>query len=257
MDNSAYDLYNHTNLPIYAENNVWSNDGTSDIAAQIYDQNDEAKYGQIDFLPVLGGQATSSQLPNYMDLAQNNPLSANQIPQTNNSEQTVPADNSAGGFVENNINSDTISVAQTENFQETGTETNNIQPVVAEPVQVNPSSIRKENSALASIDKVETEPEQTLDYDQVFLEPFLDNRKAEIERKSVPAVNNALVTTKGRVIIRAIVAKNGTVESASVIKGINAYLDRITREAGLKFIFKPGTVNGVPVRFSTNIVFDF
>ena len=62
---------------------------------------------------------------------------------------------------------------------------------------------------------------------------------------------------KGIVQVRVIVGKDGLIESAQVLRGLNPYYDRISREAAEKFRFKPGTVSGKVVRFSTNLFFEF
>jgi TonB family protein len=59
------------------------------------------------------------------------------------------------------------------------------------------------------------------------------------------------------VTVRVIVAKNGKVEDAQILRGINELYDEQCIVTAKKFIFKPGTVKGVPVRFSTNLFFRF
>ena len=61
----------------------------------------------------------------------------------------------------------------------------------------------------------------------------------------------------GRVIVRVVVDKNGNVESAQILKGINEFYDQECLKAAKEFKFEQGTVKSVPVRFSTNLFFMF
>jgi hypothetical protein len=53
FNNEEYNLYNHSNKPIIAENNLWGNNDPSFIASKLYDGKDNSKYGTIDYLPIL------------------------------------------------------------------------------------------------------------------------------------------------------------------------------------------------------------
>ncbi|MCD6362255.1 MAG: right-handed parallel beta-helix repeat-containing protein, partial [Armatimonadetes bacterium] len=52
-DNALYDLYNNTPLAQRAEDNWWKQTTTAGIAARIYDHDDNAALGSVDFRPYL------------------------------------------------------------------------------------------------------------------------------------------------------------------------------------------------------------
>ena len=92
-------------------------------------------------------------------------------------------------------------------------------------------------------------------FNQIFLEPLLDGGSIETIKKVIPRITKS--GPKGRVIIRAIVDKNGKVEEAKVVKGLNEYFDEVSLSAAEKFEFSTGKVKGIPVKFYTNIAFEF
>jgi TonB family protein len=101
--------------------------------------------------------------------------------------------------------------------------------------------------------------ETFIDYNQVFLEYFLDGGKKEYTSKPKFKVNNILrnVIRAGEIRVRVIVDRNGQVEAASVLRGINPILDQAVRETVETYRYKPGQINGQLVRFSTSEVFRF
>jgi TonB family protein len=104
-----------------------------------------------------------------------------------------------------------------------------------------------------------TEPEPQIDYDQIFLEPFLDKRRKQFLRKEQFRMTGSLrqILEPGEIRIKVIVGKNGEVLAASILKGINEMLDNAVLETVKTYRYKPGEVNGQIVRFSTNEVFRF
>ena len=51
--------------------------------------------------------------------------------------------------------------------------------------------------------------------------------------------------------------KSGEVEKATILKGFNRILDDVALNTAKRFIYKPGTINGNPVRFRTVEIFVF
>ena len=93
----------------------------------------------------------------------------------------------------------------------------------------------------------------------MFLEPFLDTHGKKVIRKEKLVITETMqkVLEPGEVRVKVIVAKNGSVESASVLRGINPILDNAILNTVRKYRYEPGMVNGKPVRFSTNELFRF
>ena len=61
----------------------------------------------------------------------------------------------------------------------------------------------------------------------------------------------------GTIRVKVVVNQQGLVESASILRGINEYMDEAVLLVVRKNVYEIGTVNGIPVRFSTNEVFRF
>ncbi len=258
FENSEYDVYNHTNLPLLAENNSWGdNNNQRNIAARIYDSVDEAKYGVIDFLPLF----RKSNLNALFQISQASPTSVfpdpllSTIDSTNlNQYNNLLSDTT---LIANRIVSSTPPITQNRTQQNT-----NIEP--ERPVKIEESSAKKRNALAVNntkpdnnLGKKSTSP--SIDYNQIFYEFFTDSKKGKVIKTAAPQITNSAFGrgAKGRIRVRAIVGKNGNVESASVIQGLNDYYDKISREAALKFKYKPGIIQGRPVRFYTTIIFEF
>ncbi len=278
FDNAEFDLYNHTSMTLLAENNFWGGSANRElIAERIYDGNDEQRYGQIDVEPILG----ETNLDELIRLSQASPednrlASQNAQPGEtgaqqggNNTAQTPPgpaeeitAQNRSNPAGTTGTDGNTLTPQDAEDAENVPAEANTEQSAARQnnnPQLLNTPPSRLENpaseNALAQADNdVENVP---INYDQIFLETFLDEKR-EVLRKRVPQVTDpSLSQFKGKVIIRAVVSKDGRVENASVIRGINPYLDRLAMESAREFRFRVGTIKGVPVRFYTNLVFEF
>lgn len=61
----------------------------------------------------------------------------------------------------------------------------------------------------------------------------------------------------GRVFVKVVVAADGSVKSAEVVRGIGGGCDEAALEAAQKMTFKAGTVNGKPVEKPITIPFTF
>jgi TonB family protein len=253
FENSEYDIYNHTNLPLMAENNSWGdNNITASIASRLYDETDDSKYGTIDFLPIY----KKANLDEFLQISQ---LSANteQLPI---SEIDQSGQNSV-------VEQPAEQEAQTQDTPPPAIETTPVQREISS-LASNQKSEEAKLNATGEVGTINTEPVQKkvsepskpkLNLDQIFLEYFTEAQKGEIVKKVAPQITKRQLGRgeKGQIIVRVVVAKNGSVESASVIKGLNPYFDKISEAAALRFKYKPGIIKGQPVRFYSNIFFEF
>lgn len=263
-DNSEYDLYNHTKLPIYAENNSWGSSGS--LADRIYDSGDDAQYGVVDALPIykkanldelifIAQENTQQASPETAET--NEPVAEVQNPEAQqvtaagqnkgekSAQKPVLAENTpptlpAGNNADQNSNKQPVQEEKKNEAQEIAVST--------PPVNTSMETERP----LATLEQKPAKPQ--INYDQIFMENFLDARK-KIIKKVPPKINT--FGPKGRVIIRAIVGKDGRVEQADIVRGLNDNYDEISLEAAKQFQFTTGEVKGVPVRYYTNIFFEF
>ncbi|MGD9899874.1 MAG: TonB family protein [Calditrichaceae bacterium] len=256
FENTEYEVYNHSNLPIKAENNSWGTfTGRNELAVKLYDNNNESKFGPIDVDPFLGA---NKNLQEFLLLSQNTNQTEEKVepPKTQPAAESVKTEKPSAPVtiprdvaikdIANQVKQEDISDSGVKDVQNTKTESETASLAVA-PEKLTPTAPVQEKANVPSIN-----------YDQVFLEPFLDNKKIALKTYAPQISNKSLgMGANGKVIVRVVVGKNGFVESAQVLKGLNAYYDKLSIEAAEKFTFKSGTVNGKKVRFSTNLFFEF
>ena len=241
FENRAYNIHNHSVRDILAENVSWGTNDMGAISENIYDYDEERKYGRVDVLPILGGTLDIEQkiilsqaTVNRSSLAQADNL-APQRPVTNQAGQgnefSAVGQSAVGP---GNEPADTLRLAVVEN----------VAPLTAERTDTRTETVSREESAI--------------DYNQVFLDAFLDENSM-ILKKVRPVVDDPKRGQRmhGKVIVRVIVDRMGNVESANVLRGLNSYYDRLAKAAAMDFKFKAGTVKGNPIRFSTSIFFEF
>ncbi len=257
FENTEYDLYNHTKLPLFAENNSWG--GQNNLDSRIYDSGEDTQYGIVDVQPIF----RQTNLDELILIAQNTteiPLVENTInaeTRTNNTpskeitenDQTPTQQAQKTLVVSNNIANPPVTDVLLSSFD------NNTEESKEEAEEINPPAIAQAESErpLAILEQKLVRPQ--INYDQIFLEHFLDPESKKTIKKVSPKINR--FSPKGRVIVRTIVDKEGKVEDARVVKGLSEYIDEVSMAAARKFEFSTGKVKGVPVKFYTNILFEF
>jgi TonB family protein len=246
FNNEEYDFYNHSTKTIQAENNSWGDESIAVISEKLYDRKDNDKFGEIDFLPLMTKSGTSGQ-DNIFLLTQNR--AAEESPTQVAAKKPGPAGIDSG-----------LALSQKTGESLRDQITNEEHKINDKLVEANP--LIASNSPSRQVFDPSSTPNaaaQRIDYDQVFLELFLDGGAKHYKEKPKLRISNVLqnVLTPGEIRIRVIVARSGRVDQASVLKGINDILDEAVLETVKKYRYKAGTVNGQPVKFSTSEVFRF
>jgi len=268
FENTEYDLYNHTKLPLQAENNSWGNN--NDLDSRIYDAADDAQYGVVDMQPVF----RQNNLDDLILVAQENSdtrLAENTTPNNVEAQKRRPENPTGAGSASQNKNNTTATkISQTPSLASQTSQTpaiadvslndnnENNSPTAAgkkEAEEINPPALTQTETErpLATLEEKPVKPQ--INYDQIFFEHFLDSGTKRTLKKVAPKVTQ--FGPKGRVIVRAVVGKDGRVEEAKVVKGLSDHYDHISLNAAEQFIFSTGKVKGVPVKFYTNILFEF
>lgn len=270
FENRDYNIYNHSNLAVKAENNSWGVFNRDEVEVTLFDAKNDPQYGAIDFEPFI---RVRSDLNDFMVIVQDPALTGRPrqtLPDTITEQVEAAPGNLATGTVlpeGAGLEVDTQQVETPDsilsefaslNFPPDQAEEESAAAVQIDPLQVSQPASRQEQ------EKVNNQPAQTVrkepevDYNQIFLEPFLDDKKVII-KKVAPQIGNERwgLRAEGIVHVRVVVGKDGLVENAQVLRGVNPYYDRIAREAAEQFRFKPGTVNARVVRFYTNLFFEF
>ena len=246
FNNEEYNFYNHSTKPIQAEFNSWGNESVAAISEKIYDKKDNAKFGQIDYLPLMN-ESGRPPLGNMMLLAQNKA-----VKDSTPSEQNITLKKSDPDSAL------TLSRQKGKTFQ------GSLSPGIAELSK----DLDKANPLIASnapskkvIDNLSASSAaaEKVDYDQIFLELFLDGGGKEYREKPRLRINSVLqnVLEPGEIRVKVVVARSGRVDEVSILKGINEILDEAVLQTVRKYRYKRGTVNGRPVKFTTSEVFRF
>lgn len=129
----------------------------------------------------------------------------------------------------------------------------------ATPLLATNDNVGSENTnqgAEATEVKEPAEPE--INYNQIFFDGFLDEKK-KIIKQVAPVISDSRTqpNVRGQVYVRVIVDRAGRVETAHAVRGINEYYDKKSEDAAKKFLFKPGKINGRLVKFQTMLLFKF
>lgn len=273
INNEEYDLYNHSSLPIIAENNSWTNDRIDLIKAHIYDDEDNPKYGAIDIEPLYKPEVQNAQLDNFLALTQN----LNTAPGQRTRPSFSPATNQNNLPVNDTetqaTNTDTVQTIAKIQANDTS---QSVKPLFAGSAADNPDQARQieqtgnndsqgKKLLLASTeltaDPTATTPDiqEQINYDAVFMEPFLDGGKKSYIKKHKIKMNDIIRSSiqPGTIRLKLVVNKLGKVSDAQVLKGLNPILNEAALAAVRQFRYVPGKVNNHPVQFSTLEVFVF
>ncbi len=250
IDNSDYNFYNHSKSDIKAENNSWGSASRNEISLSIYDGVDNNQYGSVDILPLI---KVDFDLEEKMLLSQNTVHSADLLdtaseePLTTPGRNITPAD-TAGQSAPSGRQIPSVRTGRRDTAANNAENLIAVRDKRAEPLK--PVETPKKDGAVSEV--------PLIDYEQIFLDAFLDEHK-EVINKVVPQIRDANrgLGAHGRVIIRVVVDREGRVESAKILRGLNDYYDDLSLKAARAFRFKTGTVNGVPVKFATTLFFEF
>jgi TonB family protein len=297
LGNEEYNIYNHSNSDILAENNAWGAKNNVNIAATNYDKNNDGKYGSIDFIPFMskynlteydyllrGITAKKKTTETRVSIA---PIEAS-LP----AEEEVSFKDKSDKKIETPVltkKSEEVKglasdkkIAQTEIKASiepkkapgivTAKEESQEQGIKLAHDEKSPVTKKDEQeSILAAMEPMESinedihaeevieVAEQIIDENQVYFEFFLDGGQKTVLRRVQPQIKGIVrsLLQPADIRILVIVGKDGSVESAEVLKSINKVLDNAALEAAKQFKYKPGLKNGKPVRFRTNELFRF
>ncbi len=251
-NNEEYDIYNHSNKSIPAQNNTWENESITVITEKIYDSANNSKYGTIEIQPVYNSQSRQSTLSRFLILAQDIETPAQNTQFSVNGNQLNSGNTLAEQQTQSPEQSDIMQQIDStmESVFQNQTHTLTTQ-LIASTNLAEPTVNISGNRSATGIEQI--------DYERIFLEPFLDSGKKRILHKQKININSALknVMKPGVIRVKIVVNQQGRVESASILRGINEIMDNIVLNTVRNYVYDIGKVNGIPVRFSANEVFRF
>ena len=259
-NNEEFNLYNHSNKKIIAENNYWGAKNRSEIAKKVYDKDDNSKYGAVDYTPVLR-QSGQQNLGTMLLLAQNTnsvPSTAtaavqNEQPKVAPVQETVAVvkDTVGTSYKNENLTANNKTDTGKEPSMDLSKKLDDMAPIMASAAAPQPV-VRQ-----LAVDNKEVQ--KIIDYDKIFIELFLDGgeKKYATKQKFDSSKIPRDFWEAGEVRVRVIVDKNGSVESAAILRGLNDYIDQLVLETVEGYEYQTGHVNGRAVKFSTSEVFRF
>jgi TonB family protein len=237
FDNFEYNLYNHSANDIMAENNYWGSKDYTEIEKKNYGAKNNRRYGEILFDPILG---ESRKLTNLSAFAGGISKTASNTANTTSTKRPVTEKKSVSKAA-NDKPQDTL-----QNITYKHRSLEEVLSGYEEELKERPREI---------IDKVETEP--LIDSAKIYLDSFLDHKEVIKTVKPVVRDKNRGVNQHGVVVISIVVGMDGFVQKAVILRGLNPYLDNLALDAAKKFQFKPGSIKGTPVKFSSSLFFKF
>lgn len=279
FDNLEYDVYNHGVRDIKAEGNSWGTNTLENITQHVYDKSDSPRFGVVDFNPIVGNVDLMQKLLLSQKPVKTKPDTTQNVAQTQTSAPPAVAPKNVAPQVstrqspaqakpkldkplpnlkagQQDTTGKQVLAAATPTSKPTTDTLSEKSEVASKQTSTPPPSSMQSRKPQPDEQSKPAEPQ--IDFNQVFLDVFLDE-KVQVIKWVKPIVDDPSkgMYEHGRIVVRVVVDKNGKVEKANVLKGLNYYYDSLALDAARKFIFKPGTVKNHPVRFSTSILFKF
>ncbi len=246
FNNFEYDVYNHSSNEIYAQNNVWNTEDLEEIYSRIFDREDNPAYGAVIVEPYFGQKLPRTRpqrtLPPVPTVALES--SINTSPQANANTQPT-------GRTGENQNVEGSALDTTHNLPSlpSGTEQPSVSPtpVKRETVYVYQPPPKSETT---NKQPEETQPAKPTIQEPV-IEALLDGGKRQYIRRVKPEYPSIYLNTgtEGTVILEVIVGHDGRVENYRVLRSDGELFTAAAVEAVKQYRYKPGTMNGKPVKF--------
>ncbi len=245
-NNFNSDIYNHSVSQIYAQNNYWNTTNPNDIAFTLFDKNDNASYGEIVFLPVFIQRKPYVQSP--MSIAY----------QGESQSKVTIRDTFA--WQSSEIKVDSARVDSAGLFASTVPVNDNKSSSIDKKVEIE-TAVESAASKMHSFTESrltnpgELQPQMR----EPILEAFLDSGKREYINRTKPKypLIYRSAQTNGDVIIEVVVDRQGKIEEYRVLKSDGIHFTRASVDALKQFLYKPGKLNGKPVKFKVVEFFRF
>jgi TonB family protein len=237
-NNFDYDIYNHADNTIYAQNNVWNTNSTGEIQQRIFDRTDNGAYGEVRFRP-LYSPTRSRQFPTAIALSE----SQSQQAEKDSALLASAANPTAGN------NPDSSKKIASVSMVDTTRKAPEIKSVISDRTLSSPSAplLAANENPPANVETAETFPK----IQEPVLEVFLDAGRREYVHRAQPVYPAIYLKTgtQGDVFIEVIINKQGRIDEYRVIKSDGELFTDSAVNALEKFVYKPGTVKGEPVKF--------
>ncbi len=232
FNNFEFDVYNHSSNTIYAQNNLWNTSNYDDIDLAIYDHTKNASYGAVIIKPIFL-KKKRQWVPIRTGPVHDNgfqPL-ATKTPDTSAVHQPPGPDNL---FTQETDSGEKqpFTVAQPETVTKVMPETVYVYKYLP---QETTAAVKKKNVG----------PQEPV------LESFLDSGRRQYLNRAKPVYPDIYRRTgfEGDVFVEIEVGLDGRVAGYHILRSDGELFTQAVVKALEKFRYKPGTVDGRPVRF--------
>ena len=236
-NNFEFDVYNHSNNPVYAQNNIWTSTNPRGIPNVIYDKLDNPAYGDVVYQPVFTETRPVAQPPLI--------IAASTLPQpglTATDTAQVLAAVSAPAVIPPDTGNPAIEKTSSESFP----------PLMT---VLTPAAQQNTEQPAGETDQVNDESPPPVPAEPVIQEPvleaFLDSGKREYIRKVQPEYPKIYLQTgtQGDVLVEVIINRQGNIEDQRVLRSDGELFTDASLTALKKFLYKPGQMSGKPVKY--------
>lgn len=263
FNNFESNIYNQSSRDVYAQNNLWNAGSSDDVLAAIVAANRNPAYGAVIVTPLFdsgfGGRERSTPAagaggPSRPAATQPVPLVTSTVaaPGGKTTPDTAPADEPVAVRPDDVPDplpeaADTLSVADGGAAGPSEGETGAAAPTVE-------ASFTEAASAPTGTDALRVQREQTglAAIVEPVIEGLLDGRTRQYVSRAKPSYPAIYQRTRheGKVLLEVVVGRDGTVESHRVLRSDGDLFTEEAVKALRRFRYKPGTVQGKPVRFT-------
>jgi len=244
FNNFEYDIYNHSSMEIYAQNNLWNTEDVEEIRKRIFDREDNAAYGPVIFEPYFGQTqppvARRRTLPPVPSIALESSVNTS-TPENTGSTSGAPVNEAT------TRSGDTLATVAEQNVPSA----KNISSVTVKRETVYVYQPPPETSKPAETEAKQPETPPKPQIQEPVLEAFLDGGKRQYIRRVKPEYPKIYLNTgtEGVVILQVVVGRDGRVESYRVLRSDGDLFTAAAIDAIKQYRYKPGTMNGKPVKF--------
>ena len=236
-NNFEFDIYNHSNNPVYAQNNIWTSTNLRGIPNVIYDKLDNPAYGDVVYLPVFTETRPVTQPPVV--------IAAGTVPQPRPTASET-------ALTLATVSPPAVTLPDTGNPVVEETSPDSFPPLltVLTPAALQNTAQPAVENALVNNESPSPPPAEPVIQEPI-LEAFLDAGKREYIRKVQPEYPKIYLqtSTQGDVLVEVIIDRQGNIEDQRVLRSDGELFTDASLTALKKFLYKPGQLNGKPVKY--------
>lgn len=246
QNNFDYNIYNHSSMDIYAQNNSWNTTDEQLIRQSIYDRDKNPAYGRVLVSPIFRERQAIASSGFQQPQQQRSSFSPDP-----ESQQIPLAQTPAGTDASPEPPPETTTPLESESVDTSGAGEESSAGIAETPLQTAaPETVFLIREVPATeVPQAEAEPEFQLE--EPVIEGLLDAGKRQYIRKVAPEYPRIYQMTgyEGVVLMEVVVGRDGIVQSYRILRSDGEHFTRAAEEAIVKYRYKPGTFKNKPVSY--------